>query len=88
MTRFNKGSLTLFGTLLLGGLLLVGCSSSPSADELQQLNMLKDQASSLQREVSSKEQTKAALEKEIADKNAKLKKCADDQQVVKQRLGK
>ncbi len=88
MTRFNKGSLTLFGTLLLGGLLLAGCSSSPSAEELQQLNMLKDQAASLQREVSSKEQTKAALEKEIADKNAKLKKCADDQQVVKQRLGK
>lgn len=88
MARFNKGSLTLFGILLLGGLLLAGCSSSPSAEELQQLNLLKDQATSLQREISSKEQTKGVLEKEIADKNAKLKKCSDDQLVVKQRLGK
>jgi len=28
------------------------------------------------------------LDKEIADKEAKLKKCNDDQQVVKQRLAK
>jgi hypothetical protein len=42
----------------------------------------------LQKEQADKEARKAALEKEVADKNAKLKKCNDDQVVVRQRLGK
>ncbi|MGA9116227.1 MAG: hypothetical protein WB626_05575 [Bacteroidota bacterium] len=74
--------------LLAGGLVLAGCSSGPGEEELRQLNELRDQASALQREVSSLEQQKNALEREIAEKNAKLKKCADDQQVVRQRLAK
>ncbi len=82
-------ALSLVASLLVSGSVgLVGCSSSPSADELTQLNNLKDEAASLQRDLSNKDQQKAALDKEIADKNAKLKKCNDDQQVVKQRLGK
>jgi uncharacterized protein involved in exopolysaccharide biosynthesis len=55
---------------------------------MKQLNDLKDEVASLQKDAASKEQQKAALEKEVAEKNAKLKKCNDDQQVVKQRLGK
>ncbi|MFN0157838.1 MAG: hypothetical protein ACKVRP_07185 [Bacteroidota bacterium] len=87
MTRMNKKAMSFIGMLLLSSsLVLVGCSSSPSEEELRQLNELKDQAASLQREVTAKEQQKSSLDKEIADKNAKIKKCNDDQQVVKQRL--
>lgn len=89
MTRINKKAMSFFGTFLLASsLVLVGCSSSPSEEELRQLNELKDQAASLQRDVTSKQQQKSALEKEVADKNAKIKKCNDDQLVVKQRLAK
>lgn len=87
MMRSRK-VMSVAATLLFSAVLLVGCSSSPSAEELRQLQELRDQASALQREVSSFEQQKATLDKEVADKNAKLKKCNDDQVVVKQRLAK
>jgi uncharacterized protein (DUF3084 family) len=74
-------------TLLLSSpLALVGCSSSPDEAEMKQLNDLKAEVGSLQKEVADKEQEKAALDRETAEKNAKIKKCNDDQQVVKQRL--
>jgi hypothetical protein len=38
--------------------------------------------------VAAKEDQKGALDKQIAEKNAKLKKCNDDQAIVKQRLAK
>jgi chromosome segregation ATPase len=69
-------------------MLLVSCSSSPDEAQLRQLSDLKDQHAALQKEQSTKEQQKAALDKEVAEKNAKLKKCNDDKQVVQQRLGK
>jgi septal ring factor EnvC (AmiA/AmiB activator) len=80
---------TTFGVTLLmsGSLALIGCSSSPDEEQMKQLNDLKDEVSSLQKDISAKEQQKADLEKQVAEKNAKIKKCNDDQQVVKQRLG-
>ncbi|MEK9139028.1 MAG: hypothetical protein AAB393_18065 [Bacteroidota bacterium] len=74
--------------LFSSSMLLVSCSSSPDEAQMKQLNDLKDEYAALQKEQSAKEQQKAALEKEVAEKNAKLKKCNDDQQVVRQRLGK
>ena len=89
MPRLNGAIAGLCATLLLsGGMMLSGCSSSPSDEQMKQLNDLKDEVASLQKDVSAKEDQKSALDKEIADKNAKLKKCNDDQQVVKQRLAK
>jgi septal ring factor EnvC (AmiA/AmiB activator) len=86
MTR--KVSVFAATLLFAGSMLLVGCSSSPDETQLKQLNDLKDEYAALQKEQSAKQQEKATLDKEIADKNAKLKKCNDDQQVVRQRLGK
>lgn len=89
MPRMNRTVTALCATLLLsGGLVLFGCSSSPNEEQMKQLNDMKDEVASLQKDVSASEQQKAALEKELAEKNAKLKKCNDDQQVVKQRLAK
>ena len=68
--------------------MLVGCSSNPSEEQMKQLNDLKEQVASRQKDVATKQQQQAALEKEIADKAAKVKKCNDDQEVVKQRLAK
>ena len=83
-----KGTSLVLAILLSSSLLLVGCSSKPNAEEMKQLNDLKEEYAALQKETATKEARKAALEKEVAELNAKLKKCNDDQQVVKQRLGK
>jgi septal ring factor EnvC (AmiA/AmiB activator) len=89
MKKSHTKNLSLGGAFLLAGsLMLAACSSSPSEDELRQLSQLKDELASLQSQVSQIEQQKAALEKMIAEKNAKLKDCADDQATVRQRLGK
>ena len=74
--------------LFAGSVVLVGCSSSPDDAQLKQLNDLKEEVSALQKDVASKEDQKSALDKQIAEKNAKLKKCNDDQAIVKQRLAK
>lgn len=82
------GTVARFGTAILftGSLALVGCTSHPDEAEMKQLNDLKAEVASLQKDIAAKDQQKAALDKEVAEKNAKLKKCADDQAVVKQRL--
>lgn len=89
MSKINmKGASFVLAILLSSSLLIVGCSSKPDAEQMKQLNDLKDEYAALQKETTSKEQRKADLEKQVAEMNAKLKKCNDDQQVVKQRLGK
>jgi septal ring factor EnvC (AmiA/AmiB activator) len=89
MTKLSMKWVSLFVALLLSSsVILVGCSSHPNAEEMKQLNNLKEEYAALQKETTSLEQQKATVEKEVAEKNAKLKKCNDDQQVVKQRLGK
>lgn len=78
----------IFMFLVLAGLLsgVVGCASKPSAEEMKQLEDLRAEVSSLEREIASKESEKAALAKTIADKDAQLKKCADDKAATQQRL--
>lgn len=74
--------------LFLGALTLVGCSSKPDEAQMKQLNDLKAEVASLQKEVAAKEQEKTTLQKEVAEKTAKVTKVTQDQQIVKQRLGK
>jgi len=74
--------------LLAGGSLLSGCSSSPSEEELKQLDDLKASVQELQRKVADKKAEKANLEKQIAEKNGKLQQCQSDQEAVKKGLGK
>lgn len=78
----------IVASLLIGGFLLAGCSSSPSDEELNQLAKLKDQVKSLQQQVDEQQSAKAALEKQIAEKNGKLQQCQSDQEAVKKAMGK
>ncbi|MBX2989949.1 MAG: hypothetical protein KF749_02145 [Bacteroidetes bacterium] len=79
-------SALLVAFLFASSLFVAGCSGKADAEQMRQLNSLKEEYAALQREVASKEQTKSNLQREIADANAKLKKCNDDQEIVKQRL--
>lgn len=74
--------------LFLGTLTFVGCSSKPDEAQMKQLDDLKAEVASLQKQVADKEQEKSALEKVVAEKDAKINKMRQDQQIVKQRLGK
>lgn len=76
------------GVIIAGLLMVVGCSSSPSEEELQQLTALKAEVASLEKQVKDRQAEKAALEKQIAEKNGKLQQCQSDQQAVKSALGK
>ncbi len=81
----KKSMSLMLGALLVGGLLASGCSSGPSADDLKQLDELKAEAATLERQVQDLESQKSALQQSIADKDAQLKKCADDKALTEQR---
>ena len=78
----------LFALIAMGGLLLSSCSSSPSEEEMRQLNDLKSQASQLEGKVAEIQRDQSGLEKQVTDKNAKLQQCQADQEAVKKALGK
>jgi septal ring factor EnvC (AmiA/AmiB activator) len=67
---------------LFSAVVVAGCSSGPSAEELKQLEDLKAEVQSLEREISSKESEKSALMKAIADKEAQLAQCMKDKNAI------
>lgn len=68
-------------------LIFSACASKPSAEELRQLNDLKAEVASLEKQIADKEKEKAKLEQDIAEKNGKLQQCQEDQVAVKKVLG-
>jgi outer membrane murein-binding lipoprotein Lpp len=74
--------------LISGGLFVGGCSSSPSDEELAQLDALRREVASLQGKVDEARRDKAGMEKQIAEKNGKIQQCQADQEAVKKGLGK
>lgn len=82
-----KKSMTLMiGAVVITGLLLAGCSSNASQEELRQLEELKAEVASMEKEVQNLESEKARLQASIANQDAQIKKCNDDKAVVQQRL--
>ena len=77
----------LYAVVLASALFAAGCSSSPSEEEMKQLNDLKAQASALDKQIADKTREKATLEKQVAEKNGKLQQCQSDQEAVKKALG-
>jgi septal ring factor EnvC (AmiA/AmiB activator) len=76
----------IIAAVLAGSVFLGGCTRHPSEEEMQQLNDLKAEVASLEKQISEREGAKANLEKQIAAKDEKLKWCAGEQDAVKQRL--
>jgi len=64
----------------------VGCSSKPSDEELKQLNDLKAEVSSLEKDIAARQADKDALLKAIAEKDAQLAQCAKDKDAIQKRL--
>ena len=86
MNTFHKN--IAIGVCIAAGLVLSSCSSSPSDEELKQLEELKAEVASLESKVQMMQRDEAGWEKQIADKNGKLQQCLSDQEAVKKGLGK
>ncbi len=83
---FTVFTAVAFVALVTSGLMFSGCSSKATQEQLDQIKALNDQASALQKTIQDQEATKAKLQKEVAEKDAKLQQCETDKQTVKQRL--
>lgn len=82
----------IFGTgliiaVFIGMVGLTGCSGI-SDEQVAELEALRSETKSLEKEVNSLKSEKAALEKEIAEKNAKLDECAKLKAETKKNLEK
>jgi len=76
----------IIAALVAGSVFLGGCTRHPSEEEMRQLNDLKAEVASLEKQVSEREGAKASLQKQIAAKEDRMKWCAGEQDAVKQRL--
>jgi outer membrane murein-binding lipoprotein Lpp len=72
---------------MLSAAMLTGCSNNPSAEELKQLEDLKAEVTSLEKQIQTRETEKQALLKAIAEKDAQLATCAKDKEALKARTG-
>ena len=77
---YLKSKLVLFliAALFAGSSFMVGCGGGVDEEQMKALNDLKAEVESLRSQVKAKEDEKAALQKQISDKDAKIKKCNDD----------
>ena len=82
----RKTVLALSGALVLTSVLLWGCSSSPSKDELNQLKTTQDEIASLGQKSNELKKEKTSLQLAIQAKESKLKGCQDDKTAVELKL--
>jgi septal ring factor EnvC (AmiA/AmiB activator) len=78
MVKFKGMLYMLLVAAILSGASLVGCGGGVDEEQMQALNNLKAEVESLQSQVKAKEDEKASLQRQISDKDAKIKKCNDD----------
>ncbi len=77
----------LGGLLMTSSLSLVGCGGL-SDEQIAQHKALVAEVNSLENEIKSLREQKAALERQVGEINAKLEKCAKDKEATKKNLEK
>lgn len=86
MAKSKNMFMALFmAVLFAGSTFLVGCGGGVSEEQMQQLNDLKAEVESLQSQVNAKQNEKSQLERQVADKDAKIRQYLNDIAAVKQR---
>ena len=75
----------LIAAFISGTAFLTGCGGGVSEEQLQQLNDLRAEVESLQSQVNAKQDEKSQLERQIADKDAKIKQYMNDIAAVQRR---
>ena len=67
-------------------LVLSGCSSEASVEQLQKIKELEAEKASLEQSIRTKETEKSNLEAEFKSLSSKLDNCNQEQEIVKKRL--
>jgi len=80
-------SLVIVFAITMSASFWAGCGGLSEA-QLEELRNLRSEVSSLEAEAKSLKDERARLEKEMADKNAKLQQCKKDQEETKVNLTK
>lgn len=78
---------TLIALLIAGAIGFTACNSV-SEEQMAELEALRSEVKALQKEVDGLKVDKAAIEKEIAEKNSKLDQCNREKAEVKKNLEK
>lgn len=80
----NMGLAIVLAAGIIG---FTGCSGV-SEEQMAELDALRSEVKALEKEVGSLKIEKAAIEREIAEKNAKLDQCAKEKAETKKNLEK
>jgi len=84
----QKNLFLVLGIVFLFSIALVlsGCSSEASVEQLQKIKELEAEKASLEQSIRTKETEKSNLEAEFKTLSSKLSDCNQEQEVVKKRL--
>jgi septal ring factor EnvC (AmiA/AmiB activator) len=83
MANVKRFFIMLLTVGIMSSTAFVGCGGGVDEEQMAALNNLKAEVESLNSQVKAKEDEKAALQRQIADKDARLKKCNDDMAKVR-----
>ncbi|MDZ7262506.1 MAG: hypothetical protein ONB05_10430 [candidate division KSB1 bacterium] len=86
MRNWRRGVIILLAALFLSGLYISGCAKHPSQEELNALEEAKKAALASEDQLSKKQREKADLEKQLANKKAKLEELKNEKQKLESRL--
>ena len=88
MKKFKKLiTASLASALLIGSFALTSCSGV-SEEQMAQLQTLRTEVKALEKEIGDLKADKTRLEREIAEKNAKLDECTKLKAEIKKNLDK
>ncbi len=75
-------------TAVLGFTVLIWSGCGLSDDQIAELNGLREEVNSLESEANTLKEERSRLERDIADKNAKLQQCEKDKEETRANLKK
>lgn len=88
MTKIKSLLSTSLAVLLIAGTVSLTSCGGVSEEQMAQLDALRSEVSSLEKEVNTLKSEKTKLEREIAEKQSKLEQCANDKAATKANLEK
>lgn len=86
MSRFQQMTTVLALVSILSGVMMTGCTSYATPEQLARIAELQREISSLESQIQSKQAQIGTVERQISAEQAKLDRCAKDKELVKQRL--
>lgn len=86
MTNFKKLLNSALAIVVVAGMFSFAGCSGVSEEQMAELEALRVEVNALEKEVNSLKSEKTALERQIAEKNAKLEQCAKDKAETQKNL--